>query len=117
VAKQLTGKIKDERLRTLILELVMAAEQIYGAGNGEAKKDYVAKEAKARGICFGRAELEAAVREMDAMGASAFAGDVPGPAAAEERGMPMGRNCPTGLSGLPEGTGRGRFDDIVEPGA
>lgn len=41
VAKQYAAKIKDERLRRLVEALVMAAEQIYGAGKGAEKKAYV----------------------------------------------------------------------------
>lgn len=41
VAKQYAAKIKDERLRRLVEALVLAAEQIYGSGRGEAKKAYV----------------------------------------------------------------------------
>ncbi len=41
VAKQYAAKIKDERLRCLVEALVMAAEQIYGAGKGAEKKAYV----------------------------------------------------------------------------
>jgi len=50
VATHYIGKIRDERLRALLYELVKAAEQIYGAGNGPAKLRYVEEQATRRGL-------------------------------------------------------------------
>jgi type II secretory pathway pseudopilin PulG len=47
--------------------LVYAAEQMYGAGRGAEKLDYVIGELRARGFDADRAAIEAAVREA-AMG-------------------------------------------------
>ena len=43
--------------------LVYAAEQLYGAGKGAEKLDYVIKELEARGFTVDRAAIEAAVAE------------------------------------------------------
>ncbi len=65
LAKQYIERIKDERLRALLLALVKAAEQIYGPGQGEAKRDYVLQQARLRGLsAVKRADLEAAVWQM-----------------------------------------------------
>lgn len=42
-----------------------AAEQIYGAGKGSTKYEYVEDELKARGLEVDAAAIEAAVREMN----------------------------------------------------
>ena len=47
LAAQYIAKIRDERLRDLLLALVAAAEQIYGAGKGTEKKAYVKANAPA----------------------------------------------------------------------
>ena len=44
--------------------LVYAAEQIFGAGKGELKLDYVEGELLNRGLKVDMAAIEAAVREM-----------------------------------------------------
>jgi hypothetical protein len=44
--------------------LVYAAEQLYGAGKGAEKLDYVIKELEARGFTADRAAIEAAVAEQ-----------------------------------------------------
>ena len=55
-------RLKDERLRSLLMALVQAAEQIYGQGNGDLKRAYVLSEARAQGLGLVRtADLEAAV--------------------------------------------------------
>lgn len=65
LARQYIERIKDERLRALLLALVKAAEQIYGPGQGAAKRDYVLQQARLRGVNkVYSAELEAAVWEM-----------------------------------------------------
>lgn len=43
--------------------LVFAAEQLYGAGQGAAKLEFVEAELKARGFSVDRAAIEAAIKE------------------------------------------------------
>ena len=45
--------------------LVYAAEQIYGAGKGSAKLQYVREELENRGLAIDLPAIEAAVREMN----------------------------------------------------
>ena len=45
--------------------LVYAAEQIYGAGKGSSKYQYVQNELEERGLRVDAAAIEAAVREMN----------------------------------------------------
>lgn len=45
--------------------LVYAAEQIYGAADGEAKLEYVRREMEKRGFTVDTAAIEAAVRRMN----------------------------------------------------
>lgn len=45
--------------------LVYAAEQIYGAGKGSSKYQYVQNELEERGLKVDAAAIEAAVREMN----------------------------------------------------
>ena len=45
--------------------LVYAAEQIYGAGKGNSKYQYVQNELEERGLRVDAAAIEAAVREMN----------------------------------------------------
>ena len=47
--------------------LVYAAEQMYGAGRGAEKLDYVIKQMEARGYTADRDEIEAALIELAAM--------------------------------------------------
>lgn len=51
-------------LQATIKTLVYAAEQMYGAGTGSAKLDYVVNELEKRGFTADRAQIEAAVMEM-----------------------------------------------------
>ena len=44
--------------------LVYAAEQLYGAGKGAEKLDYVVKELESRGFTADRAAIEATVAEQ-----------------------------------------------------
>ena len=44
---------------------MFAAEQIYGAGKGSTKYQYVEEELKSRGLKIDAAAIEAAVREMN----------------------------------------------------
>ena len=65
VSRKYVEKIEDDRLRALLLELVKAAEQIYGAGNGEAKMRYVQEQAARRGAGeVDRDTVEAAVYDL-----------------------------------------------------
>ena len=48
--------------------LVYAAEQLYGAGKGDAKLAYVQDELESRGLKVDAAAIEAMVREMNLMG-------------------------------------------------
>ena len=47
--------------------LVYAAEQLFGAGNGAVKLEYVEDELKRRGLKVDAAAIEASVRAMDLM--------------------------------------------------
>ena len=58
-------RIKDERLRELLERLVNAAEQIYGSGEGAAKYEYVVRQAQQRGYNITRADVEAAVYDIN----------------------------------------------------
>lgn len=51
-------------LSATVKTLVYAAEQLYGAGKGAEKLDYVIKELEARGFTADRAAIEAAVAEQ-----------------------------------------------------
>ena len=65
LAAKYVQRLKDQRLRELLLALVKAAEQIYGAGTGDLKRDYVVQQAQAQGLAgVNSAKLEAAVWEM-----------------------------------------------------
>lgn len=51
-------------LQATIETLVYAAEQLYGAGTGSTKLDYVVEELEKRGFTADRAQIEAAVLKM-----------------------------------------------------
>ena len=51
-------------LSATVRTLVYAAEQLYGAGKGAEKLDYVIAELEKRGFTADRAEIEAAVAEQ-----------------------------------------------------
>lgn len=53
-------------LSATVRTLVYAAEQMYGAGNGAAKLDYVVTQLEERGFEVDRDEIEAAILEMTA---------------------------------------------------
>lgn len=61
--KARTTAEQQTMLRATIRTLVYAAEQIYGAGKGKEKMDYVAAQLAAKGFTVDRAEIEAAVGE------------------------------------------------------
>lgn len=51
-------------LEATVKILVSAAEQLYGAGKGDQKLEYVKNELESRGFTFDEAVIEAAVREL-----------------------------------------------------
>lgn len=61
--KAKTTNEQQAMLRATVKTLVFAAEQIYGAGNGEAKLEYVAEMLREKGFEYDRIEVEAAVKE------------------------------------------------------
>ncbi len=65
LARLYIRRLKDECLRQLLLELVAAAEQIYGAGKGTAKRRYVLQQARRQGYEVKRDQVETAVFTMN----------------------------------------------------
>ena len=63
--KAKTTAQQQEYLLSTVRVLVYAAEQIYGAGRGGEKLQYVEDELKARGFKLDTAAIEAAVRDMN----------------------------------------------------
>lgn len=61
--KAKTTNEQQAMLKATIKTLVFAAEQLYGAGEGEAKMDYVIAQLEEKGFTADRAEIEAAVKE------------------------------------------------------
>jgi len=61
--KAKTTNEQQTLMRATIRTLVFAAEQLYGAGKGEEKLNYVVDQLLAQGIVVNRAEIEAAVQE------------------------------------------------------
>jgi len=55
------GRINDEKLRLFLERVVEAAEQSYGPGRGDDKKEYVLSELEGRGLKVSDADIEAAV--------------------------------------------------------
>jgi len=67
LVRQYASQMKDERVRQVLMALVQAAEQLYGAGKGEAKRRFVREKMKQKGLAdLGREELEAAVYQLKA---------------------------------------------------
>ena len=62
--KSKTTAEQQSLLAATVKTLVYAAEQLYGAGKGAEKLDYVIKELEARGFTADRAAIEAAVAEQ-----------------------------------------------------
>lgn len=62
--KARTSAEQQAMLGAMVRTLVYAAEQLYGAGHGTEKLDYVIGELRVRGFDADRAAIEAAVREM-----------------------------------------------------
>lgn len=61
--KARTTNEQQAMLKATIKTLVFAAEQLYGAGEGEAKLDYVIAQLNEKGFTAERAEIEATVKE------------------------------------------------------
>ena len=61
--KAKTTNEQQKMLSATIKTLVFAAEQIYGAGNGENKLEYVAEMLREKGFEYDRVAVEAAVKE------------------------------------------------------
>jgi len=67
LVRQYINRLKDERLRQLLLELVQAAEQIYGPGRGAEKRRYVIDKLRESWVGdVGREQIEAMVYELTA---------------------------------------------------
>ncbi len=67
LVRRYIAKLEDERLRELLLELVEAAEQIYGPGQGAEKRRYVMQKLREQGVpVVDRERIEAAVFRMQA---------------------------------------------------
>ncbi|MGC9318683.1 MAG: hypothetical protein ACP5KN_11700, partial [Armatimonadota bacterium] len=65
LVRRYINRLDDERLRALLLELVRAAEQIYGPGRGAAKRRWVTEKLREMGVGpVQRDRLEAAVYEL-----------------------------------------------------
>ena len=62
--KARTTESQQALLSATVRTLVYAAEQLYGAGEGSKKLDYVVGELEKRGFTADRAEIEAAVAEQ-----------------------------------------------------
>ena len=62
--KSRTTAEQQAMLAATVRTLVYAAEQMYGAGRGAEKLDYVIKQMEARGYTADRDEIEAAVSQM-----------------------------------------------------
>lgn len=60
--KERTTVAQQEKMETLVRIAVFAAEQLYGAGHGSEKLDYVIRWLHERGYDVDRAEIEAAVQ-------------------------------------------------------
>lgn len=61
--KARTTNEQQSMLKAAVRTLVYAAEQIYGAGKGSEKLDFVVKQLEAQGYTVNRVEIEAAVGE------------------------------------------------------
>ena len=61
--KAKTTNEQQNMLRAAVKTLVFAAEQIYGAGKGSEKLDFVVKQLEKQGFTVNHLEIEAAVGE------------------------------------------------------
>lgn len=57
----LASKVKNEQVRAALMELVFAAEQKYGKGNGQLKRAYVEEQAAAANMKITEGMLEGTV--------------------------------------------------------
>lgn len=72
LVRRYIARLDDERLQKLLLALVRAAEQIYGPGSGEAKRQYVMQKLREYGVSnVDREMVEAAVYAVDGDSAAA----------------------------------------------
>ena len=63
--KSKTTKEQQDYLLATARVLVYAAEQVYGAGKGDVKMQYVQDELESRGLTIDLPVIEAVVREMN----------------------------------------------------
>lgn len=61
--KAKTTNEQQQYIAATIKTLVFAAEQIYGAGHGDYKLEYVQKALEAKGFTVDRAQIEAVIKE------------------------------------------------------
>ena len=61
-----------EKLEAYVKIAVTAAEQLYGAGNGDAKFDYVVEYLSGKGLAVDRTIIEAKVKELFGKDANIF---------------------------------------------
>lgn len=61
--KTKTTNEQQALLAATVRTLVFAAEQLYGAGNGEDKLEYVERELEKRGFAVDREVIEATIKE------------------------------------------------------
>ena len=64
--KAKTSVEQQKRIEAAVKTLVFAAEQIYGAGNGEAKLNYVVTRLEDKGFTVDIDVIEAAIKENTA---------------------------------------------------
>lgn len=74
--KARTTEKQQSALLAIVHTLVFAAEQLYGAGCGDVKLDYVESELARRGFNVDRAAIEAAVRQMNLFDFGASKADI-----------------------------------------
>lgn len=61
--KAKTSNEQQQLLHAAVVTLVFAAEQIYGAGKGAEKLDYVVQQLETKGFTADRDEIEAVIKE------------------------------------------------------
>lgn len=61
--KEKTNATQQANIRAAVKVMVFAAEQLYGAGNGKEKLDYVVMRLRQQGINVDTDEIEATVKE------------------------------------------------------
>ena len=64
--KAKTTNEQQQRISAVVKTLVFAAEQLYGAGNGEEKLNYVVTRLEDKGFSVDIDEIEAAIKEHSA---------------------------------------------------